>query len=74
MENKTLVEITTQKILSYIQEHKLQIGDRLPNEFTLAEQLKVSRNTIREATKMLKSRNIIEVKQGSRIFINAKKD
>lgn len=58
MENKTLVEITTQKILSYIQEHKLQIGDRLPNEFTLAEQLKVSRNTIREATKMLKSRNI----------------
>lgn len=74
MENKTLVEITTQKILSYIQEHKLQIGDRLPNEFTLAEQLKVSRNTIREATKMLKSRNILEVKQGSRIFINAKKD
>ncbi|WP_192982819.1 FadR/GntR family transcriptional regulator [Marinilactibacillus psychrotolerans] len=74
MENKILVEITTQKILSYIQEHKLQIGDRLPNEFTLAEQLKVSRNTIREATKMLKSRNIIEVKQGSRIFINAKKD
>lgn len=74
MENKTLVEITTQKILSYIQEHKLQIGDRLPNEFTLAEQLKVSRNTIREATEMLKSRNIIEVKQGSRIFINAKKD
>lgn len=73
MENKTLVEITTQKILNYIKEQNLQIGERLPNEFTLAEQLKVSRNTIREATKMLKSRNILEVKQGSGTFISAKK-
>ncbi|WP_080147080.1 FadR/GntR family transcriptional regulator [Marinilactibacillus piezotolerans] len=73
MEQQTLVEITTHNIMNVIQESDLQVGDRLPNEFTLAKQLNVSRNTVREAIKMLKSRNILEVKQGSGTFISSKK-
>lgn len=70
MEQQTLVEITTHNIMNVIQESDLQVGDRLPKEFTLAKQLNVSRNTVREAIKMLKSRNILEVKQGSGTFIS----
>lgn len=73
MEYITLVESTTEKIKALIEEQNLQVGDRLPNEFELAQQLKVSRNTIRESIKMLKSRNILEVKQGSGTFISKKK-
>lgn len=73
LKNQTLVEITIQKILDYIQEQNLQIGDKLPNEFILANQLSVSRNTIRESIKMLKSKNILEIKQGSGTYISEKK-
>ena len=75
MENlsKTLAEQVAEKIINYINEHDLTIGDKLPNEYDLAKVLDVGRSTVREAVRALASRNILEVKQGSGTFISEKK-
>ena len=39
------------RILEYIEKKPLEVGDRLPNEFELAEMFEVGRSTIREAVK-----------------------
>jgi len=44
-------------------------GDKLPNELQMATELGVSRATLREAFKILESRNVIEVKRGIGTFI-----
>ncbi|MFP9213327.1 GntR family transcriptional regulator, partial [Enterococcus faecalis] len=46
-ENKTLVEVTTDKILRYLKEMQLQVGDKLPNEYELSDYLEVGRSTVR---------------------------
>jgi len=42
----------------------LAIGERLPSEYELAKGLKVSRNTVREALRLLASANLIETRRG----------
>ena len=43
------MEDAAQRVLSYIQEENLAAGDRLPAEVILAQKLKLSRNSVREA-------------------------
>ena len=49
-----------------------EIGQRLPNEFQLAERFGTGRSTIREAVKSLKSQGILEVRQGSGTYVVSK--
>ncbi|RST98028.1 hypothetical protein CBF35_01465 [Vagococcus salmoninarum] len=49
---------------------KYLVGERLANEFELAEELKVGRNTIREAIKLLASKNIVEIRRGKGTFVS----
>lgn len=72
MEKQTLGEITAHKILNMIQEKGYRVGDRLPTETVLAETLGAGRNTIREALRILMSRNIVTIRQGSGTFISEK--
>lgn len=65
----SLVDTTANRIIDYFEEHQLSIGDKLPNEYTLAQALEVGRSTLREAVKMLVSKNILEVRQGSGTYI-----
>lgn len=44
-------------------------GDKLPNELQMSTELGVSRATLREAFKILESRNVIVVKRGIGTFI-----
>lgn len=69
-ESKTLVEQTTERIANYIVSQGLSEGDRLPSENDLMKILDVSRTTIREAVRMLASRNILEVRHGSGIYVS----
>ncbi|KAF1303390.1 GntR family transcriptional regulator [Enterococcus sp. JM9B] len=73
MENQTLVERTTDKILDYITKNELEIGMKLPNEYELSQQLDVGRSTLREAVRALTSRNVLEVRQGAGTFISDKR-
>lgn len=56
-------------ILSYIRTTPLQIGDKLPNEFELAEMFRVGRSTIREAVKALVIKGVLEVRRGAGTFV-----
>lgn len=53
------------QIREMLQSRDLKPGDRLPPERILAEQLQVSRNTVREALRMLEISGLVTVKQGS---------
>ena len=52
------------KIQDYIM-HECQPGDKLPNEFALAERFETSRSTIREVMKSLAMRGMVEIRHGS---------
>lgn len=68
-QNKSLPEIAADNLLKYIIDNKFEIGDKIPNEFELAKHFGVGRSTIREAVRLLVSRNILVVKRGSGTFI-----
>lgn len=64
-------------LMDFILQKPIKIGEKLPNEFELAEKFGVGRSTIREAVKSLVSRGILEVKRGSGTYvisINSLKD
>lgn len=71
--HKSLVSRTTESIIQYIKENNLTVGSKLPNEYQLAEELDVSRSTLREAVRTLVSRNILEVRQGSGTYVSEKR-
>lgn len=72
MEKQTLGEKTAGKLLKMIQERGYTVGDKLPTEVELMEALGVGRNTVREALRILMSRNIVTIRQGSGTFISDK--
>jgi GntR family transcriptional repressor for pyruvate dehydrogenase complex len=57
-------EIAAQ-IRGQLASHALQAGDRLPAERRLAEQFRVSRNTLREALRSLEIAGLLELKKGA---------
>lgn len=56
-------------IIDYIQTNGLKAGDKLPAERTLAERFSTSRNSVREALRVLENEHIIEVKTGKGAFV-----
>lgn len=66
----TLVNTIAQEIIHYIIEHKMMPGDQLPTEAESLSRFQVSRNTLREAFKILVARNILEIRQGAGTFIS----
>ena len=72
MDKQTLGEIASQKLLEMIQRDGYTAGDKLPTEAELVELLGVGRNTVREALRILMSRNIVTIRQGSGTFISDK--
>ena len=67
----SLVDTVAESLISYILENKLTEGSKLPNEYELAQQLGVGRNTVREAIRRLVARNILVVRQGAGTFVAA---
>ncbi|MFW2487305.1 FadR/GntR family transcriptional regulator [Clostridium chromiireducens] len=69
---KPLGEQISERIIQLIIENDWKAGDKLPNEYELADKLDVGRSTIREAIKALVSRNILEIRRGAGTFISEK--
>lgn len=59
-------------IKSWIVEHALQPGDRLPNEIEVMEMFDASKSTVRESMRVLEAQGIITTKSGPKggIFVN----
>ena len=60
----TLSERAASLIAGYIVEKGLEPGSRLPNEMQLSQALNVGRSTIREAIRILVSRNVVQIMRG----------
>ena len=60
-----------ESLRSYIAENRLEAGAALPPEGELAQQLGVSRNSVREGIKALESVGVLEVRRGSGVFVMA---
>lgn len=74
MNNKqqsVLSQDIAEKIIQLIHEKSLNPGDKIPNELDLSTQIGVSRSTIREAIKLLTSKNILEVRRGIGTFVSS---
>ncbi|MCB7321131.1 FadR family transcriptional regulator [Lacrimispora sp. 210928-DFI.3.58] len=57
------------ELLNYILKEPVEVGQKIPNEFELAELFGVGRSTIREAVKGLVSKGILEVRRGSGTYV-----
>lgn len=66
---KLLPEQVSDQIAKLIADRELKAGEKLPNEFEMAEQLNVGRGTIREAIKILVSKNVVEIRRGCGTFV-----
>jgi DNA-binding FadR family transcriptional regulator len=72
MKNRTLGEQTAENLFNLIKQKGYSTGEKLPNEYELSSLLGVSRNTVREAIRMLASRNIVNIRQGAGTFMSQK--
>ena len=66
-----LFERAQRAIKRYILDHRLGPGDALPAEGQLAEELRISRNSVREAIKALEALGTIETRHGVGVFVRA---
>ena len=66
---KLLAAQVEEDLLNFIQETPILVGEKIPNEFELAEKFEAGRSTIREAVKILESKGVLEVRQGSGTFV-----
>lgn len=70
MKNKMLSQSVADNILSMITiEKRFSVGDKLPNELDLSEELSVSRTTLREAIRILVAYDILEIQRGKGTFV-----
>lgn len=67
--SRPLAEQVAEQIRLLIIDRHLNNGEKLPNEFDLAEQLNVGRGTVREAVKLLVARNVLEIRRGRGTFV-----
>lgn len=66
---KKLYQKVATSIAKQLQNREFMPGDRLPSERTLAEELSVSRATIREAIITLEILGFVEIRTGAGIFV-----
>ncbi|MDO5551861.1 MAG: GntR family transcriptional regulator, partial [Lachnospiraceae bacterium] len=68
-DKKLLGQQIEEELMNYIQQEPIEVGQKIPNEFELAEMFGVGRSTIREAVKGLVSKGILEVRRGSGTYV-----
>lgn len=70
VEKDSLYLKISDSIYGYIKVNDLQPGDKLPSERNMAAMLQTSRNSVREALRILEDRGLIYVKTGSGVFVS----
>jgi len=70
----SLVETAIESLRQAIEKGHWAIGERLPVEAQLSESLGVSRNTVREAVRVLVHVGMLDTRQGDGTYVRATKD
>lgn len=65
----SLADSAADAIRAEIVRNRWPVGDKLPNEASLSQQLSVSRGTVREAVRILVSQGFLETRQGSGTYV-----
>jgi DNA-binding FadR family transcriptional regulator len=71
---RSLVDQALEQLRWRITEGKWAIGERLPTEPVLSAELGVSRNTVREAMRVLAFSGLIEIRQGDGSYLRSMTD
>ena len=69
IERIPVVQQVANSLQEYITSGKVEIGQKLPAEKELCEQLKVGRGTVREAFRILQTSGFVEIKPGRGAFV-----
>ena len=69
MNRKMLGAQVDEEVMNYILNEPVGIGEKIPNEFELAEMFGVGRSTVREAVKGLVTKGILEVRRGAGTYV-----
>ncbi len=67
--SSSVVDNVLREIRNAISAGRFHSGDRLPSEFELMKELNVSRNSLREAMKILATMGIVEIRRGDGTYI-----
>lgn len=67
-------ETTTREILHLIQSRNLSPGSKLPPERSLADMFNVSRNSVREAVRVLAEKRVLESRRGDGTYVTINAD
>ncbi|CAM5629273.1 transcriptional regulator [Streptomyces spiroverticillatus] len=71
---KSLVDTVVEQLRDQLTDGEWSVGDRIPTEHDLAEQLGVGRNTVREAVRVLVHAGLLESRQGNGTFVRSTAD
>ncbi len=66
---KSIVEQATDRIIANIINGLFVPGEKLPNEYELMDSMGISRNSIREAIKILVAMGLLEIKRGDGTYV-----
>lgn len=66
---RTLGQKTEDRLMKYILDKPVKIGERIPTEDELTELFEVGRSTVREAVKGLVTRGVLEVRRGDGTYV-----
>jgi DNA-binding FadR family transcriptional regulator len=66
----TTVDVVLNRIKQLLIEQKITPSDMIPSEQALADGLKVSRGSVREAMKILSAFGVVEIRQGDGTYIS----
>jgi GntR family transcriptional repressor for pyruvate dehydrogenase complex len=68
---KSVSELVVQRILDMVKAGSLAPGHKLPAERDLAQQLDVSRPTVREALRALAILGVVEIRHGGGVYVTS---
>jgi DNA-binding FadR family transcriptional regulator len=71
---RSLVELAVERMRERILQGDWQVGERLPTEPVLAVEMGISRNTVREAMRVLAFSGLVEIRQGDGSYLRTCQD
>ncbi|QHQ61079.1 FCD domain-containing protein [Anaerocolumna sedimenticola] len=66
---ESIVQQVVTRIIDLITNGHYKVGSKLPNEYELIKEMQISRNSLREAMKILEAMGIVEIKRGDGTYV-----